>query len=71
MATETPRPEHPETPDLDTSPFERQAIEALPLTKEERAVVRRVIEEARREREEMARSGSSGGPDERAHHRPG
>jgi len=55
MATETSQSEPPRDLDLHESPFQRQAIEALPLTKAERQVVREVIEEARREREAHGR----------------
>lgn len=57
MSTETPT-NRADDLDLDVSPFQRQAIEGLPLTKDERAVLRSVIDDARREREEMARKTS-------------
>lgn len=60
MATQTPHADWPDL-DLDASPFEPQAIEALPLTKEQRADLRRFLEEARREREEKARRSSHAG----------
>ncbi len=54
MATESRYDEPSAGLDLDSSPFESQGVEGLPLTKEERAIVRQVIEEYARERERAA-----------------
>ena len=56
MATESRSDELPAELDLDSSPWESQGTEGLPLTKEERAALREVIAEFDREREEAAKA---------------
>jgi hypothetical protein len=55
MGTESRSVEPPGELDLNSSPFELQEIEALPLTKEQRAALRQVIAELDRERDGAAR----------------
>ena len=52
MATEPRFDELPAGLDLDSSPWESQGTEGLPLTKEERTALRKLIAEFDREREE-------------------
>jgi hypothetical protein len=56
MATESRHDEPPAGLDLDSSPFESQGIEGLPLTKEQRAIVREVIEEYEQQRAAAAKT---------------
>ena len=50
MATDETRDVVPEGVDPNSSPFELQSVEGLPLTKDERAELKRILEQYDRER---------------------
>jgi hypothetical protein len=56
MATESRHEEPPAELDLNSSPWESQGVEGLPLTKEQRAALRQLIAKFDREREAAARA---------------
>ena len=55
-ATDSRSEEPPAELDLNSSPFELQEIERLPLTKEQRAALRQLIAKFDREREAAAKA---------------